>query len=139
MIHWVRSLGVAWTKDGHGFFYGRHPELRPGKALEDTVRDKKIYYHVLGTPQSADLLIYERPEEPMLFIEVDIDETGRYVFFQTQRSISRNELIVKDLADPLVPSSMLPHERCISAFKFGATLPPRGAQEPRPEARVNDV
>jgi len=103
VIRWVRSLGVAWTKDGHGFFYGSHPEPRPGKALEDTVRDKKIYYHVLGTPQSADLLIYERPEEPMLFIEVDIDDTGRYVFVQTQKSLSRNELIVKDLADPLVP------------------------------------
>jgi hypothetical protein len=39
----------------------------------------------------------------MLFIDVDIDETGRYVFFQTQRSITRNELIVKDLVNPLAP------------------------------------
>jgi prolyl oligopeptidase len=103
VIHWVRSLSVAWTSDGRGFFYGRYPEPRPGKALEDVLRDKKIYYHAIGTPQSADRLIYDRPEEPMLFIDVDIDETGRYVFFQTQRSISRNELIVKDLVNPLAP------------------------------------
>ena len=103
VIHWVRSLSVAWTRDGRGFFYGRYPEPRPGKALEDVLRDKKIYYHAIGTPQSADRLIYDRPEEPMLFIDVDIDETGRYVFFQTQRSISRNELIVKDLVNPLAP------------------------------------
>jgi prolyl oligopeptidase len=103
VIRWVRSLGVAWTKDGRGFFYGRYPEPRPGKALEDALSDKKIYYHALGAPQSADLLIYERPEEPMLFIDVDIDETGRYVFLQTQRSISENELIVKDLVNPLAP------------------------------------
>jgi prolyl oligopeptidase len=103
VIRWVRSLSVAWTKDGKGFFYGRYPEPRPGKALEDAVRDKKICYHALGTPQSADLLIYERPEEPMLFIEVDIDDTGRYVFFQTQRGINKNELIVKDLVNPLAP------------------------------------
>jgi prolyl oligopeptidase len=102
-IRWVRSLSVAWTKDGRGFFYGRYPEPRPGKALVDALRDKKIYYHALGTPQSADLLIYERPEEPMLFIDVDLDETGRYVFFQTQRSISKNELIVKDLLNPVAP------------------------------------
>ena len=44
---------------------------RPGKALEDGGRDKKIYYHVLGTPQSADRLIYERPDEPTLFIDAD--------------------------------------------------------------------
>jgi len=79
VIRWVRSISVAWTKDGKGFFYGRYPEPRPGKALEDALPDKKIYYHALGTPQSADLLIYERPEEPTLFIDVDIDESGRYV------------------------------------------------------------
>jgi prolyl oligopeptidase len=103
VIRWVRSLSVAWTRDGRGFFYGRYPEPRPGKALEDVLRDKKIYYHAIGTPQSADRVIYDRPEEPLLFIDVDIDETGRYVFFQTQRSISRNELIVKDLVNPLAP------------------------------------
>jgi prolyl oligopeptidase len=103
VIRWVRSLSVAWTENGSGFFYGRYLEPRPGKELEDVLRNKRIYYHALGTPQSADLLIYERPEEPMLFIEVDIDETGRYVFFQTQRSISKNELLVKDLVNPLAP------------------------------------
>ncbi len=102
-IRWVRSLTVAWTRDGRGFFYGRYPEPRPGKALEDVVRDKRICYHTIGTPQSADRVIYDRPDEPLLFIDVDIDETGRYVFLQTQRSISRNELLVKDLANPLAP------------------------------------
>jgi prolyl oligopeptidase len=42
VIRWVRSLSVAWTRDGRGFFYGRYPEPRPGKALEDVLRDKKI-------------------------------------------------------------------------------------------------
>ena len=102
-IRWVRSLGVAWTKDGRGFFYGRYPEPRAGKALEDVLRGKTICYHTIGTPQSADRVIYERPDEPALFIEVDVDETGRYVFLQTQRSISRNELLIKDLVDPHAP------------------------------------
>src|SRR5712691_6539030 len=104
VIRWVKFSGLAWTEDGKGFFYGRYPEPRAGKALEDAVRDKKIYYHALGTPQSADRLIYERPEEPMLFIDADIDETGRYVFFQTNKGTSnKNELFVKDLVNPLAP------------------------------------
>jgi prolyl oligopeptidase len=103
MIRRVRFSSVAWTEDGRGFFYGRYPEARSGTAFQDVLRDKKIYYHTLGTPQAADLLIYERPEEPMLFIDVSIDETGRYVFIQTQTGISRNELFVKDLVDPLAP------------------------------------
>ena len=64
-IKWVKFSGIAWTEDGKGFFYGRYPEPPAGKALEAAVRDKKIYYHALGTPQSADRLIYERTDEPV--------------------------------------------------------------------------
>src|SRR6266536_2673151 len=108
VIRWVRSINVAWTQDGKGFFYGRYPEPRSVKALADALRDRKIYYHALGTPQSADLLMYERPEAPMLFIDVNVDDTGRYVFLQTQTSISKNELFVKDLVNPLAPKLNAP-------------------------------
>jgi len=103
-IKWVKFSGVAWTEDGKGFFYGRYPEPPPGKALEAAVKDKKIYYHLLGTPQSADKLIYDRPDEPMLFIDADTDETGRYLFIYTNKGTSnKNELFVKDLGAPLKP------------------------------------
>ena len=89
VIRWVKFSGIAWTKDGKGFFYGRYPEPPAGQgARGGASRDKKIYYHALGTPQSADRLIYDRPEEPMLFIDADIDETGRYLFFYTQQGHS---------------------------------------------------
>src|SRR5262249_15683461 len=103
-IKWVKFSEIAWTEDGKGFFYGRYPEPRAGKALEDAVRDKKIFYPALGTPQSADRLIYERTEEPMLFIDADTDETGRYLFILTNKGTSnKNELFVKALGDPLRP------------------------------------
>ena len=104
VVKWVKFSSIAWTKDGKGFFYGRYPEPPAGKMLEAAVRDKKIYYHRLGTEQSADRLVYERPEEPTLFIDVDIDETGRYVWFVTNKGTSNNnELFVKDLGAPLSP------------------------------------
>jgi prolyl oligopeptidase len=104
VIRWVKFSGISWTEDGKGFFYGRYPEPREGKALEDAVKDKKIYYHVLGTSQSADRLIYDRPDEPALFIDADTDETGRYLFLQTNKGTSnKNELFVKDLVDPRAP------------------------------------
>src|SRR5581483_4451811 len=104
VIKWVKFSSLAWTKDGKGFFYGRYPEPPAGKMLEAAVRDKKIYYHLLGTAQSDDRLVYERPQEPTLFIDVDIDETGRYVWFVTNKGTSNNnELFVKDLGDPLAP------------------------------------
>ena len=54
--------------------------------------------------QSADRLIYERPEEPMLFIDADARRDGRYLFIHTNKGTSnKNELFVKDLGDPLAP------------------------------------
>jgi prolyl oligopeptidase len=104
VIRWVKFSSIAWTEDGKGFFYGRYPEPPPGKMLEAAVRDKKIYYHLLGTAQSADRLVYERADESMLFIDVDIDETGRWVWFETNKGTSnKNELFVKDLGNPLAP------------------------------------
>jgi prolyl oligopeptidase len=104
VIRWVKFSSLSWTEDGKGFFYGRYPEPRAGKALEDAVRDKKIYYHALGTQQSADRLIYERPDEPMLFIDAHTDETGRYLFLSTNKGTSnKNELFVKDLGNPIAP------------------------------------
>jgi prolyl oligopeptidase len=108
-VKWVKFSGIAWTEDGKGFFYGRYPEPPPGKALEAAVKNKKIYYHLLGTPQSADKLIYERPEEPTLFIDADTDETGRYLFFFTNKGTSnKNELFVKDLGSPMSPNLAAP-------------------------------
>src|SRR5206468_1123775 len=103
-IRWVKFSGIAWTEDGKGFFYGRYPEPPPGRALEAAVRDKKIYYHALGTSQSADRLIYERKDEPLLYIDADTDESGRYLFVLTNKGTSnKNESFVKDLRNPLAP------------------------------------
>ncbi len=108
-IKWIKFSSLAWTEDGKGFFYGRYPEPPRGKALEAAVKDKKIYYHVLGTPQSADRLMYERKDEPMLFIDADTDETGRYLFFfVTKGTSSKHELFVKDLGNPLSPNLAAP-------------------------------
>jgi len=104
-IKWVKFSSIAWTEDGKGFFYGRYPEPPPGKALEAAIRDKKIFYHAIGTAQSADRLIYERTDDPALFIDADIDETGRYLWLVTNKgSSNKNELFVKDLGNPLAPN-----------------------------------
>jgi prolyl oligopeptidase len=103
-VRWVKFSRIAWTEDGKGFFYGRYPEPAAGKALQQAVRDKKIYYHVIGTAQTADRLVYERPEEPSLFITADTDETRRYLFIVVNKGTSnKNELFVKDMGDPLNP------------------------------------
>jgi prolyl oligopeptidase len=108
-IRWVKFSGLSWTEDGRGFFYGRYPEPAAGEQLRGSVHDKKIYYHVLGTRQADDRMIYARPEEPTLFISARLDETGRYLFIVTNKGTSnKNELFVADLGDPRHPNITAP-------------------------------
>ena len=104
-VRWIKFSGVSWTHDGRGFFYARYPEPQQGQSLQVALSDRALYYHVLGTPQSADRLIYRRTDDPQLFFGGSLDETGRYLFITTQHGTStKNELYYADLGDPRHPN-----------------------------------
>ena len=65
LIKWVKFSGASWTKDGKGFFYSRYDEPKDA-ALREANYFQKLYYHRLGTPQSEDTLIYNRPDNKEL-------------------------------------------------------------------------
>ena len=62
LLKWVKFSGASWMKDGSGFFYSRFDEPKPGDELKGKVEFQKLFFHKLGTPQSADTLIYERKD-----------------------------------------------------------------------------
>ncbi|MCL5098861.1 MAG: prolyl oligopeptidase family serine peptidase [Candidatus Omnitrophica bacterium] len=104
-IRWVKFSDIAWTEDGKGFFYSRYPEPPAGQAITERVIDQKLYYHRLGTEQSADALIYARPDLPEWTIGGSVTEDGRYLFVYLQNGTApQNELFYLDLGDPLKPS-----------------------------------
>jgi prolyl oligopeptidase len=105
VIRWVKFSGVAWTEDGKGFFYSRYPEAPAGKAISQRVVDQKLYYHRLGTPQSADTLIYARPDLPEWVIDGAVSQDGRYLFIYLRNgTASENELFYVDLGNPKSPA-----------------------------------
>ena len=61
-IKWVKFSGASWTRDGKGFFYSRYAEPKEATKLADTNFYQKLYYHRIGTTQSEDVLVYERPD-----------------------------------------------------------------------------
>ncbi|MBI1288080.1 MAG: prolyl oligopeptidase family serine peptidase [Flavobacteriales bacterium] len=63
VIHWVKFSGVSWK--GNGFFYSRYDAPEEGKAYSGKNEFHKVYYHVLGTPQEQDKLIYWNQNEPL--------------------------------------------------------------------------
>ncbi len=94
-ILWVKFSEITWYRDG--FFYGRYPEPKEGGALSEANKNQKLYYHKLGTEQSADQLIYENPKFPERMYGASISDDENYLFLSESETTSGNGLYVKDL------------------------------------------
>ncbi len=98
-IKWVKFSGVSWTLDGSGFFYSRYDEPKDDK-LESSNYFQKLYYHRLGTPQSEDRLIYDRPDQKEWMFDGKVTDDGRYlIVYVSQGSEVRNRVYYLDLKD----------------------------------------
>ncbi len=96
-IEWAKFTGVNWY--GNGFYYSRYPQPTDTASKLSTANSyHKVYYHILGTPQSADALIYEEKEHPQRLFGVGITEDERYLsLYITQRGSNGNALYYRDL------------------------------------------
>ncbi len=104
LIKWVKFSGVSWTKDNKGFFYSHYDEPKAGTSLVDANYFQKLYYHALGTPQSDDKLIYERPDNKELGFGGNVTDDGHYlVIFVWQGTSPKNRIYYKDLTQPDSP------------------------------------
>jgi len=104
VVHWYRFSTISWTKDGKGFFYARFPEPPEGKVLEAELRDHQVHYHLVGTSQDQDRLIYRRPDLPRHFVGASVTEDGRYLIVTLSNGTDpKNRLYYADLGDPTQP------------------------------------
>ena len=84
---WVKFASVSWTRDNQSFYYTRFPQ--PGAvAPGDENYFCKVYLHTLGTDQSEDRLVYERPEDREIVFTVDITEDDRYLMIGAYKGSS---------------------------------------------------
>ena len=108
-VRWMRFSDLSWTKDSKGFFYSRYPEPPKNKVLEAALSGHAIYYHRVGTPQSADVLVYERKDLPTWVIDGSVTEDGRYLLIvMSEGAENRNRLYYADLGDPRAPKVNAP-------------------------------
>jgi prolyl oligopeptidase len=97
-LKWIKFSGASWTPDHQGFFYSRYDEPNEATKLEDVNYFQKLYYHRLGTPQSEDILIYERPDQKEWGFGGGVTEDGQYLIISVWLgSDSRNLVFYKDL------------------------------------------
>ncbi len=98
LIRWSKFSGASWTRDGSGFYYSRYDEPATGSKFKDANYYHKVYYHRLGTPQSTDVLVYERPDHKDWNFGAITTEDGRYLVLDVSRGTApENGIFVKDL------------------------------------------
>jgi len=103
-IRWVKFSGAAWKHDGSGFFYGRYDAPADGEELTGTNYNQKLFFHKLGTSQSEDVLIYERPDHKEWGFQPEVCEDGRWLIINNWKgSEPQSQIFVKDLSDPQSP------------------------------------
>lgn len=94
----IKFSGASWTKDGKGIFYSRFPATDEKSRLTSLNYNQKIYYHKLGTPQSEDELIYERPDDKEMGVGGGVSEDGKWlVIYITKGTSPNNQIYYKDL------------------------------------------
>jgi prolyl oligopeptidase len=88
-----RQGGVSWLKDNSGFFYSRFPDAEQGVELKGANKFQKLYFHKLGTPQSEDQVVYERPEDGELFVGGGVSEDGNWLVISVAKGTERMNMV----------------------------------------------
>ncbi len=99
-INWVKFSGISWK--GDGFFYSSYDEPKEGDELSGQNRFHKVYYHILGTLQRQDLLIFEDKNNPLKNFEASVTDDEKYLLITETESTSGNSLYaakLKNLTD----------------------------------------
>ncbi len=100
-IKWAKFTNIAWTQDGSGIFYSRFAEPEEGAEFQALNENQQLYFHKLGTEQSADRLVYATPDRPKLNHTAETTDDGAWlVIYSSEGTDDRYELTLLDLRKP---------------------------------------
>ena len=92
----VKFSGISWLNN-EGFFYSSY-DKPDGSELSAKTDQHKIYFHKVGSPQSADEVVYGGlAEQKHRYVGADVGGDDRYLLISAANSTSGNKLFVKDL------------------------------------------
>jgi prolyl oligopeptidase len=97
VVKWVKFSGASWNATNSGFYYSRYDEPAADQ-LKAANYYHKLYFHRLGTPQSEDVLVYERPLNRDWLLDGEVTEDGRYLIINVaEGSDPKNRVFYKTL------------------------------------------
>ena len=97
-IEWVKFSGAVWAPDSKGFYYSAYDAPKEGVYSAQN-QFQKVYYHKLGTPQTADRLIYEDKAHPLRYFSAWPSEDGKWLFVIASEGTSGTEILYRKTSE----------------------------------------
>jgi len=92
----VKFSGLSW-RNKDGFYYSSYAKPKEGSQLSGKTQIHKLYFHILGTPQSEDKLIFGGEATPRRYIGGYVTENQQYLVVSAANATYGNELYIQDL------------------------------------------
>jgi prolyl oligopeptidase len=97
-VRWAKFTELAWV-GSEGFLYSRFPEPEKGRDFQAPNFNQALWFHRIGTPQTADELVYATPDLPAANHTAEVTSDGRHaVVTSAIGTDARHEVRVIDLA-----------------------------------------
>jgi prolyl oligopeptidase len=97
-VRWAKFTGISWVGN-EGFLYSRFPEPKAGEAFQQLNTNQAVYFHRIGTAQSADQLVYATPNNPKYNHLAEVTHDNRWAVITTSEGTeSKYEVHVIPLA-----------------------------------------
>ena len=91
----VKFSGASWKGD-QGFFYSSYDKPK-GSELSAKTDTHKVYFHQLGTKQSADQLIIGGDDFKRRYMGIGVSDDERFEILNVSEATNGNELYIKDV------------------------------------------
>ena len=93
-INWVKFSGMSWH--GNGFYYTKYPKPDKNNTLSGRNENSKVFYHLLGTTQDADKLVFFDPKTPRIAPSVATSSDEKFLFLYRSKGTYGNALFFRD-------------------------------------------
>jgi prolyl oligopeptidase len=91
-IEWAKFTDASWYKNG--FFYSAYdaPKKTKGSEFSEVNEYHKIYYHLIGTSQEKDQLVFQNVNEPKHFYGIGVSEDETMIYMSESGAGLGNDL-----------------------------------------------
>ncbi|XP_065202516.1 prolyl endopeptidase-like [Planococcus citri] len=95
----VKLSTLSWMHNNKGVFYSAYLDQKNKSegSKTDINKNHKLYYHVIGTEQSKDVMVAEFPNHPDYWIQGWVSYCGKYLVVSANTGSDNNLIYIADL------------------------------------------